>query len=191
MELMNCYNYNQYFVAMMNIINAARLNPPAKGHKHHIIPKCCFKMNKLPVDNSKDNLVLLTYEDHLKIHKLAYMCASTAEFKGKMAYAYQRLSRGELVANDCFKGNLNAFFGKHHTADTCKKISKSNKGKLLGDKNPSKRIAVRDKLKNKALLRSTNVEYKNKLSNVAKSRYKIIREDGTWYWGHKNEQVGK
>ena len=63
------FEYNQHFVAMMNIINAARLNPPSKGHKHHIIPRCWFKMNNLPVDNSKDNLVLLSYEDHVKAHK--------------------------------------------------------------------------------------------------------------------------
>lgn len=34
------FEYNQHFVAMMNIINAARLNTPKEGHKHHIIPKC-------------------------------------------------------------------------------------------------------------------------------------------------------
>lgn len=28
------FEYNQHFVAMMNVINAARLNPPESGHNH-------------------------------------------------------------------------------------------------------------------------------------------------------------
>lgn len=59
MNILDVFTYNQYFVAMMNIINAARLNPPESGHKHHIIPRCWFKMMKLQVDNSKTNLVML------------------------------------------------------------------------------------------------------------------------------------
>ena len=37
-------------------------------------------------------------------------------------------------------------FGTHHTNDTKDKISKVNKGKLSGDKNPSKRQEVKDKI---------------------------------------------
>lgn len=29
--MMNVFKYNQHFVAMMNIVNTARLNPPVKG----------------------------------------------------------------------------------------------------------------------------------------------------------------
>lgn len=39
-NILEVFEYNQHFVAMMNVINSARLNPPNKGHKHHIIPKC-------------------------------------------------------------------------------------------------------------------------------------------------------
>lgn len=126
--LLDVFEYNQHFVAMMNIINMARLNPPKEGHKHHIIPKCWFKMNGLNVDNSKDNLVLLSYEDHIKVHKLAYMCALTSKFKGKMAYAYHRLTKGQIVANGCFNGENNPFYGKHHSEEVRNKMSESHKG---------------------------------------------------------------
>lgn len=109
--------YNQYFVAMMNVINAAKLNPPESGHKHHIIPKCWFKMNNLPVDNSEDNLVLLSYEDHVKVHKLAILCASTTEMKSKMGFAVHWLLKGD-------------FSGMHHTKETIEKIRNANKGKF-------------------------------------------------------------
>ena len=127
------FKYNQHFVAMMNIINTAKLNPPKEGHKHHIIPKCWFKMNNLSVDNSKDNLVLLSYEDHVKVHKLAYMCALTSKFKGKMAYAYLILSSGEIVANDAFTGEQNSRYGKPMSEETRRKLSESHKGKHLSE----------------------------------------------------------
>ena len=78
------FNYNQHFVAMMNIINAARLNSPENGHKHHIIPQCYYKMNNMTVDNSESNLVLLSPLDHQKIHKLAVLCVKDPILKSKM-----------------------------------------------------------------------------------------------------------
>lgn len=119
------FEYNQHFVAMMNIINLARLNPPSKGHKHHIIPRCWFNKNNLPVDNSKDNLVLLSPEDHAKVHKLAYLCCKN-EIKSSLRFAY-------YMTNNIYKemdllGSNNPFYGKHHSDESKSKISKSKTG---------------------------------------------------------------
>lgn len=129
--ILDVFEYNQHFVAMMNVINMSRLNPPKEGHKHHIVPKCWFTMNNLPIDNSKDNLVLLSYEDHVKVHKLAYMCAKDSIFKGKMAYAYHKLTQGDVISNDCFKGEKCAMYGKHHSEESRKKMSEVKKGKSM------------------------------------------------------------
>ena len=110
------FEYNQHFVAMMNIINAAKLNPPSKGHRHHIIPKCWFKMNNLPVDNSDDNLVLLSVEDHIKVHRLSILCAATPEMKSKMGFAVHRLH--------------GTFSGMHHT-DATIQIIKAKRAKQV------------------------------------------------------------
>lgn len=115
---MSCFKYNQHFVAMMNIINMSRLNPPKEGHKHHIVPKCWFRMNNISIDNSEANLVLLSYEDHIKVHKLSILCAATPEMKSKMGYAVHRLLKGK-------------FKGMHHTNETKRKISESNKGRTF------------------------------------------------------------
>ena len=133
------YEYNQHFVAMMNIINAARLNPPESGHKHHIIPRCWFKMNNLPVDNSDDNLVLLTPEDHQKVHKLAAMCIIGSHMRSAMGYAVHKL-HGSMTGmhhteetkrklSEANKGKPGSWKGKHHTEDTKKKLSEAHKGK--------------------------------------------------------------
>lgn len=123
MNILEIYEYNQHFVAMMNVINAAKLNPPVKGHKHHIIPRCYFKMKNLEVDNSENNIVLLTYEDHCKVHKLAFLCAKDF-IKAKLCCAYHRLTKGEVLDYSYMKGKNNPFYGKKHTEDTLIKLRK-------------------------------------------------------------------
>ena len=118
MNVLEVFEYNQHFVAMMNIINMTRLNPPENGHKHHIIPRCWYKMNGLEVDNSKSNLILLSYEDHCKVHKLMSMCSITEELRHKMICAYNMLMKGTALG-----------ISYKHTQDTKNKMSESHKGK--------------------------------------------------------------
>ncbi len=114
------FDYNQHFVAMMNVINAARLNPPANGHKHHIIPKCWFVAHNMQVDNSDDNIVVLSPEDHCKVHKLAAHCIIGSDMKSKMGFACVFLH--------------GSFAGMHHTEEAKKKISAASKQYAVGRK---------------------------------------------------------
>ena len=129
-DIVCIYNYNQHFVSMMNIINNARLNPPIKGHKHHIIPRCWYKMNNLPVDNSDNNLVLLSVKDHIKVHKLLTLCVKDSRLRGKMNYAYSRLTtiNVDWTLN---KGIGSSNYGKHFTEEHKKKLSNSHKGRIF------------------------------------------------------------
>lgn len=129
--LSSVYEYNQHFVAMLNVINKAKLNPPMKGHKHHIIPKCWYKMNGLDVDNSEENLVLLTYEDHVKVHKLAILCGITPKFRSKLAFAFHKLTQGEVYDSSLWTGENHPMFGKKHTNFTKEKMSKSHKNYIF------------------------------------------------------------
>ena len=145
MNILEVFDYNQHFVAMMNVINAARLNPPVKGHKHHIIPRCWFKLNNLPVDNSDDNLVLLTYEDHCKVHKLAILCAKDEELKKRFKFAYTRVTNGSVLGlkhtiaskakmSYSAKHRKNQYKGYHLSEERRKQISESQKGRVPWNK---------------------------------------------------------
>lgn len=174
MTLTDVFTYNQHFVAMMNIINSSRLNPPESGHKHHIVPKCWFKMNNLPIDNSKANLVLLSYEDHVKVHKLAYLC-TTGKMKRNMAYAYHRLTRGELVSVEALKGVNCPVYGRRHTIEEKENLSRKLKGRPSPNKgkHPSaetiKKISDANKGKKRTLF---SEEHRRKLSESIKRKYK-------------------
>lgn len=94
-DILEVFDYNQHFVAMMNVINVAKHNKHVKGHRHHIIPRSWFKWKGIEIDNSKDNLVILSAEEHLKVHKLAVLCAKESYLRGAMLAAVGLLSNGE------------------------------------------------------------------------------------------------
>lgn len=119
--MLNCFVYNQHFVAMMNIINYARLtNKEGEFELHHIIPRCYFNKHNLPVDNSEKNLVTLTVEQHRKVHKLAALCA-TDEMKPSLKFAASLMNRDSVV------GENNPMYGVKCNDEKRKKISNSVK----------------------------------------------------------------
>ena len=63
---------NENFKKMMDVINSYHDNDK-NLYNHHIIPKCYFKKNNIECDNSKNNLVALTYEQHLLVHYYGYL----------------------------------------------------------------------------------------------------------------------
>ena len=116
------FDYNQHFVAMMNVINAARLNPPERGHKHHIIPKCYYRMHNVEVDNSESNLVLLSATDHQLVHKLAVLCVKDPILRSKMGFAVHILG-----------GSMTGMHHTEHAKELLRKAAMGNKN-CLGKK---------------------------------------------------------
>ena len=198
MNILDVFEYNQHFVAMMNIINMARLNPPESGDKHHIIPKCWFKMNNLPIDNSDANLVLLTKEQHGKIHKLMSLCAKDEQLKRNMVIAAHLMGlpttslkytpteetrrkiseskKGHTVTvetlrkmSEALSGNKNPMYRKKHSEISRIKMSEAKKGK----KSWNKGIHMSDEAKKK--LSETN---KGKRKGMT---WKLVDGHRVWY----------
>lgn len=110
-----------------------------------------------------NELIFMKKSEHLALHNKAI------DPKTKKPCCYRDVDR---------TGEKNPMYGKHLSEETRKKISEKSKGRKFqrneqwikshsGENNVSKRRDVRDKI-----------------SKLAKSRYKIIRDDGSWYWGH-------
>lgn len=141
--ILDVFTYNQHFVAMMNIINIAKRFPPENGHIHHIIPKCWFKKKGLKVDDSKENTVKLSVEQHILVHKLAALCACDL-IKNSMKHAACRLTNSptclkgripwnkgvkyaEIGRNDLL-GKPGYWLGKTHSEETKEKMREAHAG---------------------------------------------------------------
>jgi NUMOD3 motif len=151
MFLQNKYT-NCYYKIISNALNLNRIKSTNTYYEnHHIIPKCMNGSNK------KENLVLLTYKEHFICHLLLRKMVDNPILIKKLSYAFRVMSNcGNTTAERYnatkkfwlihFKGENNPNYGKHHSKQAKQKISEANKGKLAGDKNPSKRQDVRDKI---------------------------------------------
>lgn len=135
--ILECFEYNQHFVAMMNIINHARLtNIEGKFQKHHIIPRCFYRKKGLEIDNSETNLVNLTREEHQKVHQLAALCAKEIVHNELIWANY--LMHGQrdysLNSTDEFRKKISeASKGRTHSEEARKKMSEAKKGKALSE----------------------------------------------------------
>lgn len=165
--ILECFEYNQHFVAMMNIINRAkRCNLEGKFQKHHIIPKCFYKKKGLEIDNSSSNLVNLTFEEHRKVHQLASLCAKDFMYSS-LRFAFCRMCNtfdriGIEHDNETKMKISNSMKGKKHSDETKNKMSKTKKGKIF------------------------SIEHKNNLSKNHSHHWKgrhwkIVENKRVWY----------
>lgn len=200
-DILKVFEYNQHFVAMINIINMARLNPPTKGHKHHIIPRCWFRKNNLPVDNSDDNLVLLTKEHHRQVHKLAAMCIIGSDMRSAMGFAVHIL-HGTFIGmhlseetrkkmSEAKKGHTHteetrikmseSHKGKHLSEETCRKMSEAKKGKSSWNKGKSLSEETRRKISEAKKGHIVSEETRRKMSESQKGKHqKKIKQRGEY-----------
>ena len=193
-NILEVFEYNQHFVAMMNIINAARLNPPTKGHKHHIIPRCWFKMNNLPVDNSKDNLILLTLEDHIKVHKLASLCSVDTHIKYAMLSSIGILSRGErplgIHPSEATKAKIRKTVHEYYESNKDLHSERTKKGMERVDRD--KLAYWKGKNRSEESINKTKISVRQ-IVNIAKHKYKEYKANGgvlMWNaWRH--EEYGR
>lgn len=192
-NILEVFEYNQHFVAMMNIINNARLNNIIDGHKHHIIPKCWFKWNNLPIDNSNTNLVKLTYEDHCKVHKLAYLCAKTTKMRSAMALAAHRLDK-EIIGcpyifteehrmriSEANKGRKHSDEAKQHMSEGHKGIPGYWKGKHLTEE-AKRKISLNNASRTKEARERVSKQFKGKPNpHKVHAHWKLINGRRVWY----------
>lgn len=122
---------SEYYKEMMNIIIYSKLNKPERGYVHHIIPRCYFRHYNIEIDNSISNTVLLTWENHKKVHNLAYKCAKHFWLKNKLACACYRFGDTEpkyIMTEETKRKMSESHKGHNISEETKKKISNTLKG---------------------------------------------------------------
>lgn len=151
--IMQCFKYNQHFVAMMNIINLAKIqNVNGNFEKHHIVPRCWYRINNLEVDNSSANLVNLTREQHAKVHMLIPLCCDD-KIAGRMNRC-KALMNGTrnlgIKLDETWKKNISVSLkGKKQnykrTPEHCNKMSETMKKKYAENPDFKRKNSERQK----------------------------------------------
>lgn len=93
---------NEYLDLYVSLIQANTYTEKQKfrTQKHHIIPKCFYKLHNLSVDNSPKNIVNLLFKDHVLAHCYIVMASKENEFK-----YHNRCALGRLVTHRDFKNS--------------------------------------------------------------------------------------
>ena len=140
-----------------------------------ILKRCWYKMNGLEVDNSDENLVLLSKEQHGKIHKLMSLCAKDEQLKRNMVIAAQIMglpatSLKYTPTEETRRKMSEAHKGLHLSEEHRRKISEAKKGKpshLKGKNNP---MYGRTGEKNPMYGRNHSDESRKKMSDAKKGK---------------------
>ena len=120
-----------YFNIIQDANNLLRSKKDDYFESHHIIPRA------FGGDNKKSNLVLLTPREHFLCHLLLPKMMVRPIDSGKMAYAFFRMKnkhknsrifdRFRVAYGKLTTGENNKFFGRTHSPETLKKISRKDK----------------------------------------------------------------
>lgn len=103
LKKLNIFTDNEYFSLYIDLINnnLQTKKEKFKTQQHHIIPRCYFKLNKLKIDNSKDNLVNLSFSDHVKAHCYLCLCINNEYLSCANYFAVNKLlGLNNLEIND-------------------------------------------------------------------------------------------
>lgn len=201
---------NKYERWYYNIIHNAKCQHRSKDgdtyyESHHIVPR------SLGGKDTLDNLVFLTYREHILCHWLLYKFTE-GEDKSKMAFAFWAMCQlkndrhqrkvtplrileaarvahiSELSKNFSGQGNPmygseGGFFGKKHTKKHIEKISGSGNGMYGKTHSKESREKMSNAMKGKKRKPFTE-ETKRKMSENAKRRRKKILPNGKWTWSY-------
>ncbi len=180
-EFVDCFDYNASLVMVMNIINVAKLRNNKTLYKHHIVPRSYYRLYGKKINHNDDNIVYLTYEEHVKIHKLYTNCIKTTVMKKKMIHAYKLMS-GVISEPKIYGGNHKSNKGqipwnkgKKHSEETKQKMSNSHKGKKIGPMTDEhKKALCKPKNRTPDVIKANKERYKGK-------HWKIINNKRVWY----------
>lgn len=137
---------NKYLDEYVNLLYD-NLDTPKEflTQQHHKLPRHHFKRNNIEVDNSIENLVNLSFSDHMKAHYLLSLCcanekdrlsneAALIRMVGKKPVDPTNFEEYNDLYNEYQLHNRNTHLGRtHNTSEiTRNKIGQANKGKYLG-----------------------------------------------------------
>lgn len=145
---------------------------------HHIIPKSYYSFANLKIDNTEENLVHLTYSNHIMAHYYLCLFTSDGTLKSKMVYAFMMMTHTRKLpeTEQELLQNLDQYKNLHNEWTNLLYLKMKNnqyaKGNILSEETRQKMGASR-------MGRPTRDETRDKLSKSA-SGSKWVHKDGIY-----------
>lgn len=186
---------NEYLDKYVNLIESNLETKRTKfvTQRHHIIPRYYYKLNGLPVDNSKDNIVNLPYKYHFLAHLYLSKCSITEEFSYNNIIALYYMTNKVDFNSDWDKVDLDLLqeayekarkYASEHNPMYDDKIREQHKEVVSSPK-------VREKISNTMKIKLANgelfsKEIREKISNSQKGML-CVHKDGVYTRIHKED----
>lgn len=187
----NCFIDNEYLDKYVDLIinNLDKQFVKFECDRHHIIPKNYYRKFKLRIDNSKDNIVVLTHKDHLLAHYYLYNCSLDEDIKVANGIPLWLIDKRGLEPDECQKivEESRRYYsslkiGVPLSKETKEKLSKALKGHYVSEEHKQ---YLRSVNKGKHLSQET----RNKLSAKRKGKRNSPRTE--FKKGHPSQNKGK
>ena len=168
------FDKNEYFEKYLDLLHTPQISD-LPLHKHHIIPRVYFRLLNLAIDNSDENIVMLTPANHALAHYYLALC-SKGELKYRLRACFIRMTGNKrfceaLDLESLEKLNeLKAEFGRQR--------SERAKGKKLTEEQ-------RQKIGQASKERWADPSYKEKMTDTFQRRWDTITDEQRIEIGNK------
>ena len=156
------------------VVDCRECSSQGETQDHHIIPQYVFVADGLQIDNSDENIVTLSYKNHMIAHYYLARCCKNPDDIGKNALSIRYLLKGKTLESIniedvdwdyityMYRCGRAYTLRKSHTVEANKKVSNT----LMGRVSPNK-----GNIKEKSSKSRKNPNAKNKLlSDIASNR---------------------
>lgn len=94
---------NEYLDKYVDLVYSCLTNTwiKYKCQRHHIVPRCYYKFNNLPVNNDSENIVIMLHYQHLLAHYYLTLCSKEDYFRDANALAFRNAVNHSWYKSNC------------------------------------------------------------------------------------------
>lgn len=129
---------NEYLDSYVKLVESNAVAESSVGTQiHHILPRCYFLLINESIDNTKENLVVLSYKDHILAHYYLALCTKS-NLRYKLETAFIMLCNFNSI-EEFNPENLSSYQEIYESVIKGRKgVSPPNKGRPMSEEQKSK-----------------------------------------------------
>ena len=187
---------NEYLSKYIELVTSSDYTEKIPGltQKHHIIPRFYYRDNGMPINENADNIVYLTFKNHILAHYYLALCSDKKyRFKNELAFMrtsnfrnipklkdfMETLGKYDDIYDSYIKDHTERMIGHLTSDETKQKISFANFGKrrTLEERKRISEATKRGMRKNPEISKRNSEYHKNTVWITDGKRQKQIKQE--------------